>query len=74
MTCRRAVEALTNTVFSFPVEDVLMSQPVLWGSVDPQLLERVFQQQCPGMLPITCCCLQLAITLKSLFQILNLLP
>lgn len=51
-----------------------MSKPVLWGFVDPQLLERGFQQQCPGMLPITCCCLQLAITLKSLFQILNLLP
>lgn len=35
-----------------------MSQPVLWGFVDPQLLERVFQQQCPGMLPITCCTIQ----------------
>lgn len=67
MTYWRAVEALTNIVFSFPVEDDLMSQAALWGFVDLQLMERVFQQQCPAILPITCCWLQLVRTGKKLF-------
>lgn len=67
MTYWRAVEALTNIVFSFPVEDDLMSQAAQWGFVDPQLIERVFQQQCSAILPITCCWLQLVGTVKNLF-------
>lgn len=71
MTYWGAVGALTNIVFSFPVEDDLMSQAAQWGFLDPQPIERVFQQQCLAILPIFweefCCWLQLVRTVKNLF-------